>query len=430
MLIAQLASMGMMVIDTVLLGNFNTADLAAVAVGGGIYIAIVLALIGVLQAITPIVAHLKGASEEHHIASALQQGFWLAFLLSAIGIVFLYHPDALLNIADIEKEVELKSRHYLIVLAWGLPASLLYRTFYAFCIAIGTPRPLMWISIAGTLLHGLLASALVNIGELGAGGCAISNASVAWGSLLCGFVYLKKNPIFTRYRLFEALYPPNLRDLKAMLKLGLPMGFSSFVEISAFTLIALLIAQLGTSVVAGHRIIANLAGICYMLPLSLAAATLAQVGHAAGARQWHEAKSAAWAGIVVSTLSSILLGGGLWLSQTWLINTYTHDNSVREVCLTLIGYLAAYQSFDAIQTVSAHALRGYKITFLPMFIHLVAFWGVGLYGGWLLAYKTAHPMGAAGFWLASALSLIFAAVALGGLLWKTSHTFSQTADND
>lgn len=38
MLIAQLASMGMMVIDTVLLGHYGTEDLAAVAVGGGIYI--------------------------------------------------------------------------------------------------------------------------------------------------------------------------------------------------------------------------------------------------------------------------------------------------------------------------------------------------------------------------------------------------------
>jgi MATE family multidrug resistance protein len=41
MLIAQLASMGMMVIDTVLLGHFGTEDLAAVAVGSGIYVAVI-----------------------------------------------------------------------------------------------------------------------------------------------------------------------------------------------------------------------------------------------------------------------------------------------------------------------------------------------------------------------------------------------------
>lgn len=53
-----------------------------------------------------------------------------------------------------------------------------------------------------------------------------------------------------------------------LMRLGLPMGFSNFVEISAFSLVALLVAQLGATVVAGHRIIANLASVTFMLPLS------------------------------------------------------------------------------------------------------------------------------------------------------------------
>ncbi|MDE2585317.1 MAG: MATE family efflux transporter, partial [Betaproteobacteria bacterium] len=52
-LVAQLASMAMMVIDTALLGHYGAADLAAVAIGGGIYIAVVMAAIGVLQAVAP-----------------------------------------------------------------------------------------------------------------------------------------------------------------------------------------------------------------------------------------------------------------------------------------------------------------------------------------------------------------------------------------
>ena len=35
-LVAQLASMGLMLIDTALLGHYGAADLAAVAIGGGI----------------------------------------------------------------------------------------------------------------------------------------------------------------------------------------------------------------------------------------------------------------------------------------------------------------------------------------------------------------------------------------------------------
>lgn len=68
MLIAQLASMGMMVIDTALLGHHGTEDLAAAAVGSGIYVAVLFALTGVLQAISPTVSHLKGAGRDTEIA--------------------------------------------------------------------------------------------------------------------------------------------------------------------------------------------------------------------------------------------------------------------------------------------------------------------------------------------------------------------------
>ena len=75
MLIAQLASMGMMVIDTALLGHHGTEDLAAAAMGSDIYVAVLFALTSVLQAISPTVSHLKKAGRDTEIARALQQCF-------------------------------------------------------------------------------------------------------------------------------------------------------------------------------------------------------------------------------------------------------------------------------------------------------------------------------------------------------------------
>jgi MATE family multidrug resistance protein len=85
MLLAQLSSMGMMIIDTALLGHYGTDDLAAVAVGGGIYISVVFALAGILQAIAPTVAHLHGAGRQREIAGVLQQALWLALAAGHSG---------------------------------------------------------------------------------------------------------------------------------------------------------------------------------------------------------------------------------------------------------------------------------------------------------------------------------------------------------
>ena len=422
MLIAQLASMGMMVIDTALLGHYGTEDLAAVAVGGGVYIAALFALSGILQAISPTVAHLKGAGRIGEIAGALQQAFWLAVLLAIPGVFFLLHPDLLLGLSHIEPGVEAKARGYLAILAWGMPASLLYRTFYAFSNALGRPRPLMMISLGGTLLHAILAWLLVT-GRwggtaLGVLGCGISNALVVWFALICGAAHMIFSKALEPYRLLHGWQLPRFDKLRELLQLGLPMGLSSFVEISSFTLIALFVAQLGATVVAGHRIVSNLASLCYMLPLALSIATLAQVGHAAGARDWRRAQTSAGAGMAMAAALATAVGFSLWLHEETFVRAYSSDPAVRNVARSLIVYIVIYQMFDAIQTVAAFSLRAYKITFAPMLVHITCFWGVGLAGGWWLAFRIENPMGVAGYWVASLASVMLAAALLGGLLWR------------
>lgn len=423
MLVAQLASMGMMVIDTILLGHHGTTDLAAVAVGGGIYIAVVMALVGVLQAVAPIVGHLKGGGRQAEIAGALQQAFWLALLLSVPGVFVLLNPGGLLALSTIEPAVEAKTRAYLATLAWGMPAGLLYRTFHAFCNALGQPRPLMRISLAGTALHALLAWLLVSGhwggAPLGALGCAYSNVAVLYFNLACAARYLARSEALAPYALFAAWQGPRRAALLAQLRLGLPMGLSNFVEISSFTLIALFVAQLGATAVAGHRIVANIAALCYMLPLALSIATLARVGLAVGARDAGRARRTVAAALLLAGSLATALAALLWLTASPLAAAYTADPAVRAVALSLIGWVAVYQVFDALQTVAGYALRGYKVTFVPMLIHVGCFWGVGLAGGWWLAFRAASPMGVAGFWIASLASLVLAALLLGGLLWRT-----------
>jgi len=420
-LIAQLASMGMMVIDTVLLGHHGTVDLAAVAVGGGIYIAVVFALVGILQAVAPTVAHHVGAKREHEVAGALQQTVWLAAALGVPGMLILWFPDPILALSTIEPAVEEKLRLYLRIIACGMPAALLYRTFYSFCNALRQPRPLMLISLCNTLVHGGLAWSLVSgvfTEPLGALGCGLSNAFVNWVG--CGLAagWVAKSPALARFKPFADWQAPRWTTMRELLRLGLPMGFSNFVEITSFTLIALFVAQLGATAVAGHRIVANLAALCYMLPLALAIATLAQVGQAAGARDWARSRAAIGAGLLLAGGLSTLLGVLLWLAAEPLAFAYTSDPAVRRVSLSLIGYIALYQFFDAVQTVAAYSLRGYKITFAPMLVHTVAFWGVGLFGGWWLAFRATPPLGVEGFWLASLASLVAAAAMIGAILWR------------
>ncbi len=422
-LIAQVLSMCMMVADTLIAGHYGTTDLAAVAVGSGIYISVAMLLIGILQAVAPTVAHLYGAGRREDIGPALQQGFWLASMLALPGTLLLAFPHLLLDLARVPADLQGKTAAYLAATAVGLPAVLFYRTFYAFNNAIGRPRVLMALSLIVTSTHVPLAWALTNghlgFAPLGSIGCGISTAVVNWLGFSCGALYLARNRAYRDYRLFSAWAPPQRQAIGALLRLGLPMGLSTFIEITSFTLIALFVARLGAEAVAGHRVVANLAALIYMLPLSVSIATLVLVGQAAGAHDWARAQATVRVAMILTGALATAIGLLLWLGRDTVVGLSSADPAVRTVALGLLLYICVYQLFDAVQTIAAHALRGYKITLVPMLLHTLCFWGAGLGGGYWLCFYAPWRAGApsvAGFWEANMLASMLAAASFSILL--------------
>lgn len=425
MFVSQLAGIGTHVADTVIAGHHATVDLAAVAVGGGLFVSVVIALIGVLQAASPIIAHHVGANRHEDIAPAFQQAVWLALFLSVPGALLLAFPDPLLALSRLDPVVEAKARAYLAALAWAVPCALLFRAFQALMNGIGHPRPVMVIMLACLAVHVPLAWALttgVFGAPLGALGCGLSTLAVNALSVLLGLGYLLRAGRMRTLRPFADWQAPRAWAQRDMLRLGGPMGVSNFVEITSFTLIALFVARLGPDVVGGHRVVANLNGLCFMLPLALGSGTLVRVGQAAGARDWTRARSTALTGFTLASGLAVLVGLALWALHEPVLTLFSSDTAVLAVARGLIPYVVLFVLVDAAHTLASFALRGYKVTLAPMLVHTVCFWGVGLgLGAWLAFHGlegVTAPMGAAGFWLATLLSTALAGILIGGLLLR------------
>jgi MATE family multidrug resistance protein len=418
--VAQLVSIGMMIADTLIVGRYSTAHLAAVAVGGGIYVTLMLGMSGVVLALGPIIGQHYGAGQNEAISPDIREGFWLAFILALIGMGLLAFPHFLLSPAHLSPELEAIATSYLRLLSLSLPAILGYRVFHAAANALGHPRPLMYIAIAETSAHALLAWILVGghlgLPALGANGAALSQMLVNWMSLAIACGFLARHPRFAPFQVFARFAWPHWPSQRALLRLGLPMGFSYLVEVSAFTFMALFIARLGVEIVGGYRIAANLSALTYMLPLSLATATAALVAQAVGARDPAQARAIIRAGQLTGILAALLIALLLYGLRDTIAALSTPDLHVAAIAAGMMVYIAAYQFFDAIQTIAAFALRAYKISFVPLCIHLCCFWGLGLGLGYWLAFHAPTPQGAIGFWQATVVATLTAALLLGGLL--------------
>jgi MATE family multidrug resistance protein len=404
--------------------RFSSADLAALAVGASIYVSSFVGLSGVLQALSPIIGQLYGARKYERIGFEIKQGIWLALFLCLAGFLLLLFPQPLLTLAHATPEVAGKVTLYLRVLALALPATLGFRIYSSLNTALARPKMVMVIQVGMLLLKVPLNLLFIfgglGLPALGGPGCAIATGVAAWVALLASLALLKSDPFYARLGLFgSGFVAPQWQPQRSLLKLGIPMGLSYLIEVTAYTFMALFIARIGTSAVAGHQVTANFGTVLYMLPLSIANATGTLVAQALGARQMDEARRIGHAGIGLAALSSVTVGVLVWLFRGAIIRAYTPDEAVIAVAMPLFLFIAFYQLFDSVQVTTAFVLRAYKVAVVPTVIYAVALWGIGLGGGYLMGLDplgiAPRPVqGAAGFWLGNSASLGLVAV---GLLW-------------
>jgi MATE family multidrug resistance protein len=413
--VSQLAVVLSGTIDTVVTGHASAADLAAMAVGSAIYSSIYVGLMGVVMALNPIVANRIGANDLPAAGRSFVDCVWMALMLSVIGGVAIGYPNLWVGLSHVTPEVGLKISGYLRGLVLALPAAILFRAIYAFNTGIGRPKLVMIINLIGLLIKLPLDIVLVygrfGLPQMGAPGCALATAFVAWTSCMIGFGCLYFDHSYQRFE-FTPRWP-NWTRLRDLLRIGVPTGMSYIVEVTAFTSMAILAARLGAEVTSGHQIAANLAVLCYMVPLGLSIATATLAAQSLGAGDAALAERVLKVGLVLGVLFATALALSMFVLRHQLVGLYTNNPSAAAVAATLIGFVAVFHVFDASQSVSSFVLRAYGRTVAPMLIDLVALWGVGLFGGYALAFwplAGREPEGITGLWLASTVSLGLVAV--------------------
>ncbi|MCL6262354.1 MATE family efflux transporter [Craterilacuibacter sp. RT1T] len=428
MMIAQVAQVATGFVDTVMAGNVSTDDLAAVSLGSSIFVTAYVTLMGVVAALNPILSHQFGSGEHGDIGETGRQGLWFGLFAGILGMVAMIAVEPLLRLwLTLPEHVEDMTMLYITGAALGMPAALLHRSLHAYASSLNRPRPIMLVSLIALALNiplnYILIHGLYGMPQMGGAGCGWATAIVFWFNAIALYIYIARAKHFKPYGLTERMSWPDFKRYAGFLKLGIPIGLSFFVEVSLFSFIALLVAKLGTLVVASHQAVLNFSSIIYMLPQSLSVALSVRVGQAVGAGDYLQARFVSGVGLVTGLIAAIITMVLVLLLREPIIRMYTNDPQVIAIGLTLLLFAAVYQLTDAAQTIASGALRGYKLTTIPMFIHIVSFWILGLGLGIVLGLTNylVPAMGVNGFWAALVVSLSVAAFFLVWYLARESR---------
>ena len=434
-LVGQLAVMSFGIADTLIAGRYSPQALAVLALASSIYISIYVALNGLLQALLPVWAELHGGGRQTEIGRSVRQALYIAGAAAVLGICGLWFPDLWLSATEVPEELWPDVRAYLRILALALLPSLLFRMYSTLNQSLGLPRLVTWLQ-AGALLVKVPLSYVLTFG-VGAGsgmgvvGCAWATLVVNTLMMLAGLWLLRTQDIYQPYHLWRRPEKPDWPVIRRFLALGVPAGLAIMVEVTSFTLMALFIARLGAVALASHQIAASLAAVLYMVPLALGIASSARTGYWLGAGQARKARRAAGLGIGLAIGAALLGAGVLFLGRETLAEAFSTDPSVVKAATVWLGWVALYHLADAVQAVCAYLLRCYRITLMPLLIYTALLWGVGLYGGYVLAYQgidwAAWPMRASvdTFWMTSTAALALVSVLFTAMVWRASRLTPQ-----
>ncbi len=390
-LVGQLAVMAFGITDTLVAGRYDQKALAALSVGSAVYISVFVALMGILQALLPVLSEMHGAQKPLEVGRQFRQGLYLFLSCSALGVSILLNPHLILQWTQVPKALEHEVASYLAIQCLGLPLALLFRMFSTLNQSIGKPKLVTWIQITGLLLKIPLSIALTfgvfEFAALGLMGCAWATFCVNLAMVMLCLVLLQKQALYKPFNIWASLERPDWKSLRELLRIGLPNALSVAVEVTSFTLMALFIARQGTTAAATHQIITSLAALLYMAPLSLSIATSARVSFWLGALDPVQARMVMKQGFLLDWSLAGIVSVLIFFLNPWIAPLFSTNPEVVSAATGVLIWLSLYHLGDATQVMCFFMLRCYKITIMPLVLYCVFLWGVGLMGGYHLAYE-------------------------------------------
>lgn len=409
---AQLLQMSMNFVDTVMAGNLSAEDLAAVAVGGAVYFPFIMLAAGILMALTPIVAQLVGARRLEEIGANARQGLWLSLLLSVPLFFVIRNLGFVMELLDVTPSLIPVALGYVKAFSWGVFPLCGYMALRYFNEGMSVTRPSMYIAGLGVLINipgnWVLMYGQLGFPAMGATGCGYASAIVSLVMFAAMLAFTVTHPPYRRFHIFTGLRRPQWNYIREIVRVGVPIGLSSTMEVTMFAVVSLLMGSLSAVAVAGHQVAINFSAMTFMVPFGLATAITTRVGNAAGKRTLEEARRRGFTGIALATLFMSGTAALMFTLPGLIVSMYTSDPGVREVAVGLLYMAAIFQISDGLQVSGYGALRGLKDTRVPMYVNLVAYWIVGLPLGYWLGIE--RGMGPQGLWIGLIAGLTVAAV--------------------
>ncbi|MBQ5710652.1 MAG: MATE family efflux transporter [Alistipes sp.] len=399
--IAQAGQLTTQFADTAMVGNYGGQDpvpLAAVSLGGSLFLLIYLAALGLALAITPMVGEHYARNERREVGHLFQNSiaYTLGIGVVATAIALMLRPfigvlGRLMSSPgqSVEAVAEMALPYYDMLVMSIFPL-MIFLAVKQFLEGIGNTKIAMWISLAGNIVNILLNYIFIfgawGAEEMGAEGAGLATLLARIGQMVAIIVVFFAWQRLRIYRTFFSSNALKMRSIVSLLRIGCPISFQMVLESAAFILTSILALSFGEVAAGSMQVAFSIANIAWMITVAIGSASTILVSHIYGSGNRAELRPTVMAtyhlGLVWATFMAFVFVAFRWP----IAEVFTDNAEVIELTAQLMLLIAIYQFSDSIQGLSISMLRGLQDVKVIMPIVLCSYLLLNIPVGVVLAY--------------------------------------------
>lgn len=375
--LARLGIMTMGLSDAIFVGRYSAEQLGFHALAWAPTAVVLTMAIGALSGVQVMTARALGEGRRAETGAVLRRGlvygFWLG--LGSMAILVVGGPLILAHVG-LPPDLASGAGRAAVVFSLSMPTYVLACVLTFWLEALSRPTPAMLLMWAANGVNLVLLWICVD----GRFGAPVSGAvGAAWATfgarlfLLAGlFAYVWRMGESRALGVFDR--PPRDRPAEAeQRRVGYGAGASNFFEVASFAAMNVIAGWLGALAVAAWSVVLNVASLIFMVPLGLATATAVLVGRAYGARDGAAVVRAGAIGFSVTAIFGLVVSLVVWPAARPIAEIYTTDPRVIAMAAAALVLSCLFFLADAVQVVTAQALRARGDVWPPTLTHLASY---------------------------------------------------------
>ena len=360
-------------VDTLVVGQFvGQQAQAAVGSTGPIINTIVGFCAGLATGASVVISQRYGAHDQEGLSKAVHTTVALTFIISlvATGLGQLIITP-MLHFMQTPEDVMPESAAYLSIYFAGISGVLFYNLGSGILRAVGdSRRPLLFLIISA-LLNTALDLLFVLVFDMGVDGVAYATIlSQILSALLTLYALSRERGTYgIRWRKIRI----DRESLSMILKLGLPSSIQAAITAFSNVFVQSYINYFGSACMAGYGVYGKIDAFALIPVQSISMSSTTFVGQNWGAKQPARAREGVWKAILMSLISTAVLGILVFVLAEPLMGFFSPEPDVIEYGVRFLRIITPFYIAICFNQIYAGALRGVGDATMPTVIMLVSF---------------------------------------------------------